>query len=163
MGTFQSIEPASKQQQTNISLPIFDFHNQTMMFKQVVLLATIMIQGLIIPGSEGATKEERAESCNEEEGNKVHAPLAKSFDAPFDDCQSALSFYRKKLDIFDIDTKSICGKVNQELLMKFVFKTDSRKSLSRNMKNDEEPIRADITFGEICNCTCEKDMGPEKQ
>ena len=44
--------------------------------------------------------------------------------------------------------------------MKFVFKTDSRKTMSRNMNNDEEPIRADITFGEMCNCTCEKDMGP---
>merc|ERR1712198_117805 len=162
MGTFRSIESASKRQQTNISLQIFDFYNQTMMFKQVVLLTTIMIQGVIIPGSEGAPKE-RAESCNEEEGNKVHATLAKSFDAPFDDCQSALSFYRKKLDFFDIDTKSICGKVNQELLMKFVFETDSRKTMSRNMNKDEDPIRADMTFGEICNCTCEKDMGPEKQ
>ena len=93
----------------------------------------------------------------------MHATLAKAFDAPFDDCQSALSFYRKKLEIFDIDTKSICGKVNQELLMKFVFETDSRKFLSRNMINYEEPIREDITFGEICNCTCERDIGTEKQ
>ena len=108
-------------------------------------------------------QDEGTESCNEEEGNKVHATLASAFDAPFVDCQSALSFYRKKLDIFGIDVKSICGKVNQELLMKFVFKTESRKAVSRNMHHDEDPIRADITFGEMCNCTCGKDMDTLKQ
>ena len=92
-------------------------------------------------------------SCNEEEGNKVQETLQQTADAPFIDCKSALSYYQTKLGN---DTDLICGQANQDLLSKFVFKRESREQQSRNMLDYSEPIREDVTFGEICNCTCKK-------
>ena len=91
--------------------------------------------------------------CSEEEGNKVQETLQQTADAPFIDCKSALSYYQTKLEN---DTELICGQSNQELLTKFVFKKESREQQSRNTQDYAEPIREDVTFGEICNCTCKK-------
>ena len=92
-------------------------------------------------------------SCSEEEGNKVQETLQQTADAPFSDCKTALSYYQTKLEN---DTKLICGQANQELLTKFVFKRESREQQSPNTQDYAEPIREDVTFGEICNCTCKK-------
>ena len=98
-------------------------------------------------------QDEETESCNEEVGNKVQATLQQTANAPFSDCETALSYYQTKLGN---DTELICGQANQELLTKFVFKKESRKEQSRNTQDYAEPIREDVTFGEICNCTCKK-------
>ena len=98
-------------------------------------------------------QDEETGACNEEEGNKVQATLQQTANAPFFDCKTALSFYQTKLAN---DTDLICGKANQELLLEFVFKKESRGQQSRNMLDYAEPIREDVTFGEICNCTCKK-------
>ena len=98
-------------------------------------------------------QDEETESCNEEEGNKVQATLQQTANAPFSDCKTALSYYQTKLEN---DTELICGQANQELLTKFVFKRESRKAHSVYTQDYAEPIREDVTFGEMCNCTCKK-------
>ena len=98
-------------------------------------------------------QDEETGSCNEDEGNKVQETLKQTADAPFSDCKTALSYYQTKLEN---DTELICGQSNQELLTKFVFKRESKEQQSRNMQDYAEPIREDVTFGEICNCTCKK-------
>ena len=98
-------------------------------------------------------QDEETGSCNEEVGNKVQKTLQHTANAPFSDCKTAFSYYQTKLEN---NTDLICGQANQELLTKFVFKQESKEQQSRNMLDYAEPIRADVTFGEICNCTCKK-------